>query len=430
MLYRSMNRAAAIAAVGMLTVTAWAQAPAPSYKDDAERELVAKIQGEKDATAKLGELKEWDQKYPDSAFKGMRAIMIVQTEAPIAQAGLQSTSGPAADAAQKAAQDLADNADKYFAPENKQPNVTDAQWAGVKQQITLTAHTVLATLGAAKKTAEGDAAAEAEYRKILALADSGGVSYSLGSTIIREIARDKKTERYPEALYFVAHALAVTGQNALPAANKPAVEKYLANAYNGYHGSNQGLDDLKKTATAAAPPAGFTIKSVVDIDKGEQAEKDKFRAEHPDLALWRQIKEALLGADGQSYFDNSVKDAGLPPPDGSFKLFTTKVVQQKSPTELIVVLDAEGDGPAGDVSLQFEAPGLKGTIDPGTEVKFKGTVDSYQKEPYMLTFKDLGKEDVEGIPAAAFPANAPAKKAAPKAGPKAAPKAAAPATKK
>ena len=426
MFYRAMNIGAGLAAVGILAATAWAQAPAPSYKDDAERDLVARIQAEKDSAAKLAELKEWDQKYPDSTFKGMRAIMIVQTEAPIAQAGLQpNVAGAAADAAQKAAQDLADNADKYFSSENKQPNVTDAQWAGVKQQITLTAHTVLASLGAAKKTAEGDATAEAEYRKILALADSGGVSYSLGSTIIREIARDKKTERYPEALYFVAHSLAVTGQNALPAANRPAVDKYLANAYNGFHGSNDGLDELKKTATAAQPPAGFTIKSVVDIAKGEDAEKAKFAQEHPDLNLWRTIRDALTAADGQTYFESSVKDAGLPPPDGSFKMFTTKVVEQKSPSELLVALD----GDKADVSLQFDPP-LKGTIDPGTEVKFKGTVDSFQKEPYMLVFKDLGKEDVEGIPATAFPAGPAKAKAAPKAGPKAAPKGAAPATKK
>ena len=62
--------------------------------------------------------------------------------------------------------------------------------------------------------------------------------------------------------------------------------------------------------------------------------------------------------------------------------------------------------------LQFENP-LKGMpLNPGDEVSFKGVVDAFVKDPYMLTLK-VDKEDVEGIPAAAF-AGAPAAKPRPR----------------
>ena len=82
-------------------------------------------------------------------------------------------------------------------------------------------------------------------------------------------------------------------------------------------------------------------------------------------------------------------------------MFRAKVISQPSPKELLVNVDSV----AGDATLKFENP-LKGTIDPGLEVKFKGVVESFNKDPYMLTFT-ADKEDVEGIPAAAF-AGAPA----------------------
>ena len=58
------------------------------------------------------------------------------------------------------------------------------------------------------------------------------------------------------------------------------------------------------------------------------------------------------------------------------------------------------DNAAGDATLKFENP-LKGTIDPGTEFKFKGVVESFVKDPYMLTFT-ADKEDVDGLPASVF----------------------------
>jgi len=167
-------------------------------------------------------LHQWEQKYPDSDFKGTRSVQMAQAESQIAGKAQQPGATPAdLDAAQKAAQDLADNLDKYLAPENKPAGATDAQWSQAKQQITLQAHSVLAAVAVAKKD---DAKGEAEYRKLLALdPNSASTAYSLGTLIYRQ----KKLERIPEALFWIARSVEMTGPEALTAQGKAAADKFL-----------------------------------------------------------------------------------------------------------------------------------------------------------------------------------------------------------
>jgi tetratricopeptide (TPR) repeat protein len=396
-----------VVAVGVLAASAWAQAKAPAVKDQGEYDLTQAFQKETDPVKKLDILKQWQEKYPDSDFKGTRALATAQTESQIGAKALQPNA-PAADLdnGMKAEQDLVANLGTYLSPDNKPANVTDAQWAQAKSQLELQAHYTLATIAVAKKD---DATAEAEYKKVLAIQpDNAQTDYALGTLIIKQ----RKAERYPEALYYIARATAITGPNALNAQGKQVADTFLGKAYEGYHGSKDGLDDVKtKALTATLMPPDFTIESISDIQKKQEGDAAAFAAAHPDIALWRQIRDALKGPDGETYFTSTLKDAGIPPESGPFKMFTGKVISQPTPKDVLLNVD----GVAGDVTLNFENP-LKGMpLDPGTAVKFKGQVDSFVKDPYMLTLK-VDKEDVEGIPASAF-AGAPAarrKKAAPK----------------
>ncbi len=153
----------------------------PQWKDQAEytRSVYWK---ETDPQKKLDLLSEWNQKYPDSAFKGQRQLMEMQTESQIATKALTPNAPPADLAAgQKAAQNLVDNLDKYFADANKPAQASAEQWQQAKQQIALQAHTVLATAAVAKKDPAGDAAAEAEFKKALAIdPNSAQTSFQLG----------------------------------------------------------------------------------------------------------------------------------------------------------------------------------------------------------------------------------------------------------
>lgn len=89
--------------------------------------------------------------------------------------------------------------------------------------------------------------------------------------------------------------------------------------------------------------------------------------------LWRKIRSALMAPEGDKFFQQ-IKDAVTP------TLFAGKVVSQPSPKTLVVNVD----NPGGDATLKLGHT-LK-SVDAGTVVYFNGAVDSYVKEPYMLTF--------------------------------------------
>ncbi len=375
---------------------AWAQAPAAKESatdQQAEYNLSQQIQKATEPQKKLDLLHEWEQKYPNSPYKGTRDIQIAQVESMIAAKAMQPNPSPAdLAAAQKAAQDLAENVDTYLAPANKPAAATDAQWTQAKSQIQLQAHSALAAVYVAEKN---DAGAESEYKKILAAdPNSASTAYALGIMIYRT----KNVQRFPEAFFWIARAIGITGPEALKASDKQAASDYLQKAYSGYHGDTTGLSDLEKLAsTATAPPAGFSIKSVQEVQQEQASDAAAFATAHPDLALWRQIRDALKADGGDAYFA-SIKGSEIPPQtdDAKFKMFTGKVVSQPSPKEILLAVD----NPMGDVTLQFEGP-LKGTADPGTPVMFKGVIDAFTKDPYNLTLT-VDKDDVEGLPASMF----------------------------
>ena len=99
--------------------------------------------------------------------------------------------------------------------------------------------------------------------------------------------------------------------------------------------------------------------------------------------LWRKIRSAMMSPDGDKWFQQ-IKDSVIPPES----MFAGKVVSQPSPKTLVVNVD----NPAGDATLKL-AHTLK-SVDPGTLVYFNGAIDSYAKEPYMLTLR--GDECREG----------------------------------
>ncbi len=183
-----------------------------------------------------------------------------------------------------------------------------------------------------------------------------------------------------------------------------------------YHGSAQGLPELKALAKASAlPPDGFSIKSTVDIAKEDEEKRQKAAADNPMLAFWNEIKEALTSADAATsdkYWD-AMKGAGLPPkekvPTGKFTGKLISASPEVRPKELKIAV-AKPD--VADATLVLDEP-LPGKMDPGGDISFFGSAEELSKDPYMITFK-VTKDDLEGWtgkgPAGARPAGA-AKKA-------------------
>jgi tetratricopeptide (TPR) repeat protein len=413
-----------VAAATTVTTGAWAYpspAPEPSpepqaaqqespYKDQGEYDIATAAGKETDPQKKLEKLKEWEQKYPDSKLKSTRTVMQAQAYLGLAMAAYGKTTPPELlDSGQKAAQTIVDNLDNYFAASAKPAGATDEQWAAARHTFELQAHSVLGWVAMAHKEAPK---AEEEFKKVLALdPNAAQVSYWLGSVIISQ----KNVARYSEALYSIARSLVVTGAEALPPAAAGPYGDYLKRAYVGYHGDESGLEDLKKQAAGAAlPPAGFHIDSVAEIEAKKFGDIEAFNKAHPDVALWRQIRDTLKGDQGDTYF-GTIKGSQIPPAEiGTFK---AKVVTVND-KDLIVNVDNAG----GDATLKFEKAINQKAVNVGDSLEFKAVVESFTKEPYMLTLTvDDPKESIKGLPDNAFSAGSTTKKAAPK---KAAPKSA------
>ncbi len=407
MFIRSVKWTLSTLAIAALAVSsAWAQAAGgasgqPQWKDQGEYDVAMQAQKATDPQKKIDALKQWEQKYPSSAFKNMRTIMTAQAYDQIAMAAVGKTDPATLDASSKAAQTLLDNLDTWFASDVKPANVSDADWTKAK---TTMQEQALYVLGYSAMMKKDDATAETDFKKLLAVdPNNAQVSYWLGSVIIRQ----HKQERYPEALYEIARSISITGTGALSPQAKDAAQKYLKAAYEGYHGDDTGLDQLMQQVQASAlPPDGFHIDSVVDVQNKQFANAAEFKKAHPDIALWREIRTALTGdgaGQGDAYFQQ-VKGSEIPPDkdtDGNpIGMFNAKVVSAEGKN-----LIANVDNAGGDVTLVFEHPLNVKEIQAGTAFKFKGVVDSYTKQPYMLTLTiDDPKTEIDGLPAKAFSA--------------------------
>jgi tetratricopeptide (TPR) repeat protein len=395
----------------VVAVGALAQAPAPQAKDQAEVDLFTQSspQTNPDATKRLAALNTWKEKYPDTALKLQRALLFAITYQALNQpakmyeaakevlaidpkevnalgwvTALVPVLPPTPDTlsnGEKAAKGLID-ADK---PEG----VADAQWKTMKDAMTTTAHKTLGFVATQRNQPD---VAEQEYGKTLqGDPTQAQVAYDLGRSILAQ----KKTERYTEALFYIARAASLGGPGALPPALQKQVDAYLIKSYAAYHGQDDaGLKELRQLAVSQPmPPAGFKIKNINEID-AEKAEQ--FAKANPQLALWKAIKDSLTSAGGDQYWETTFKGSGAPK-------FSAKLISMKPalrPKELM--LSMEGNDTA-DVTLKFETA-LPGKADPGTTIEFEGIPSAFTKDPFMVTFDVESKDKISGWPAQAAPA--------------------------
>jgi hypothetical protein len=380
----------------LLVVTAIAQT-APNWKDQGESDIGIAASSEKDPAKQLDLLRKWEQQYPDSALKGQRELMVAQAQLKILQAAYTKTDPALLSAGQKAGQDLEAHFRQYFDDANKPATVTPDQWATARQGTESQVHLIMAYIAGVQKNDQG---AEDELKRLLQVDPNQAVaSYQLGLTILHEMSVSKDLVRYPEALYDLARSLEVTGPTALTPQTRAKADESLRKQYSNYHGSTEGLDDLiKQTASAALPPPDFHLRSIDDIAAEKAKDHAAWAAQHPDLDLWENIKNTLM-MEGDAYFTN-LKDVGFPPArSDSYKgpdMFTGKVVSQPDPKSILVNVD---NAPAGDCLLKFD-DSIRGTIPEGTELKFKGVVEAWTKDPnYVLTINiQEPKTDLAGLP--------------------------------
>ena len=301
------------------------------------------------------------------------------------------------DAGEKAARTLLDHGDMVFTADNMPRGMTPDAINQAKGQIKPFAETALVKIFVARKDTKraiDDLRKLIEQDPTVALA-----SYNLGSKMLDADKQNNTPQDQPNAFWQLARAAAYAGPGALPAADRQTAQNFVKSAYTQYHGSADGLDDLLAAAkNSPFPPAGFHIDSTVDIAQRAAAADAAERAKDPMVYLWTHtLKENLLMPNGDMFWDMSVKDAELPPPDASGmpQFFSAKIVSmtpENRPKEITVAIEKSG---TADATLKFENP-LPGKMEAGETIQFKGQASEWTKEPFMITFLVDPKEGLKG----------------------------------
>jgi hypothetical protein len=443
----SFKRAFAVIALGSLaTLAVVAQAPAQDaakapaqpqakqWKDRAEYDLSDSILKEQNATTKLQLLKTWKEKYPTSDFKVDRQLQIMDAYRQLANGkemlgaakevidldpkniqglywanlltiSLQDKSPEALASGEKFAKALLDAAPGFFDMSKKPEKIADDAWKKEESNMEKFAHRTLGWVDMQRKANED---AEKELTTVLQLDPNDAEASSWLGTAV---ALQRKLEKQSAALYDFARAAYHDGPGALPDAPRKVLQAYLEKTYVNFHGDKTGLDALIEAAKKdALPSATFHIESKDEVLAKQEEELKKT---NPQLALWVKIKGELNGANGQQYFDSSLKGAAVPPPEGiegvkKFKGWVVNAVPEKKPTSLILGISGKE---MSEVTLKFEKP-LAAVPEKGAEIEFSGAPSAFDADSKMLTF-DVEPDEVSGLPkpAPAKKAVAPVKKA-------------------
>jgi hypothetical protein len=267
-----------------------------------------------------------------------------------------------------------ENLDSIFAGAIKPDYVKDADWDAARRQATLQSHGTLAALAMSRKDY---ATVEVETRALLAILPGNAESALMLS---RAIVGSGTEARYPEAIYQVARAA-----SEVPEAQKKTLDSQLERMYEGFHGDLKGLEQLKETAAKSPmPPDGWTVQIVTEIRKAQIATEEQFNKDHPEIVLWRVLREKLTAAGAEAYFETDLKNIELPKLKG-------KVLGQTSPKELTVLMDyvstANPPTAVADATIKLDGP-WKGKIEPGTVITITGAVaESFAKDPYTMTMR-------------------------------------------
>jgi len=427
---------AVIAALGALLVSvtvyrADAQAgaaPQKKVKDQGEYDLYNSVVKETDPAKKLQYLNQWVEKYPETDFQEEQLQFYNTLNQPakvlelgdkilakdpknltaltLITANIQKVMNPSqaqlADA-QKAAQTLLDNLDSL-----KPATVTDDAWKQAKPGVqNLAKGTIqwIVTKPATDALEKKDyPAAEQAFTKLVQqYPDNGQYAYQLGSVLISE----RNPDKFPQAIYLVARAVAMDpAKGGLPEQNRKQVDVYLNKIYTQYHGADEaGLQQLKQMALAnPLPPADFKLKTAAEI-AAEQA--NAFAEKYPQLTLWLNIKKQLADANGEQYFEGTLKNAAVP------KLKGTLVEAKPAcrPKELLVAVPTPDAKPplTPEIRLKLDMA-LKGKPMPGSEFQWEGVPSAFTKDPLELTM-DTESAKVDGLATeACAPPRPPAKK--------------------
>jgi hypothetical protein len=368
--------------------------PASEYRDDRDVLYVQAYAGANqpakslDSAARLLAM-DLQSLFPGSA--GKPVIIRLLYTASLDVSHLRNPTPEELAAGEKAAREL-------MAWDQPLPGITPAKWAEAqadmkeKAAAALTWLAMLPGIQAMAKQPPDCAEAETAWTKALTTyPDKAVFSYELGRALLCE-AKSTPAKLVP-AIYEFQRAAAVDPTLGGTRSDPKEIQSYADNTYIKLHGSDEGLAEVRQRVKGSPfPPAGFSIKSAAEI---AEQNRQRFEADHPQLALWLQIKAELLSANGEQYFDNEFKGAAVPQLTGT--LMEAKPECHARELLVAVPLPDSQSPVVAEIRLKLNKP-MAGKPEPGTAFRWEGVPSAFTKEPFLLTM-ETEIEKIDGLAA-------------------------------
>jgi hypothetical protein len=383
----------------------WAQKyPASDYKDDRQYYYIAAYNGTNQPAKVLdvgSQLMARDlKKVYNDPKAGPQQVLTVLYMMSFNVLKLTTPTPEQMAIGEKAAHALQDFVPIFFTAANKPAAATDAAWTEGRTTMEKMAKDTLMYIATkpgadamaryvTSKDVKECATGEASYRKALEqFPDNAFIAYQLGRAL--RCQQTAGPEKVPQALYEFARA-ATLDPTLGGTMDAQKLNAYLESAYSTFHGSLEGLDQLKAMAKASPlPPADLKIETATAIANRKQAE---FEQTNPQLALWMKIKGALADPNNPTYFDTELKDSAVPPMKGT--LLEGKPACKSRELLIAVPLPDQQGSPVAEITLKLDTP-LTGKPEVGGTIQWTGVPKAFTKDPFMLTM-EVEKAKLENL---------------------------------
>jgi tetratricopeptide (TPR) repeat protein len=273
----------------------------------------------------------------------------------------------------------------------KPDGTSDADWQKLKSQTAGIFNTA-AGLAAFQATAAAkgtDYSKAEQYLRVAVNADPTNL-LDVYDLALADLAAGP-TESDPEGLFYIARA-----SNLAQGAGKDQIAKFGKSRYVKYHGSEEGWDDLLKTAaTTPLPPANFTITKYVPPTPAEQAAtlvKTK-KVEEMSFAEWQMVLSEGTPEDAEKVW-TALKGKPL-----QMVAHIISIDSSGKQTKLTLAGSSDDiDAKRADIDLTMGAAiPAKQMPKEDTDFQFEGTPESYVAKPFMMTM-DSGALLVKAAP--------------------------------
>jgi tetratricopeptide (TPR) repeat protein len=178
---------------------------------------------------------------------------------------------------------------------------------------------------------------------------------------------------YDHAIWYIARALALAQAAKDP--NAPEFDNYLKKTYVGYHGNDQGLQDIvTQAASSVNPPEGFKVAAMEAPKHTGNPLVDGFNDMTYPLKFGGETAQKAWDAlKGQPLELGGAVDSVVKGSEAGTYLVRIDILDQSKASPGVYDIEVK----------DTKQPNVK-NLAPGDAVRFKGTADSYTATPNLV----------------------------------------------